>query len=405
MAQEILKDTATNVIMGPFVNDTDGVSAVTFVATDADYCVLWKQGSTNMYDISGYTFTQCSDATLMYECAVPASDVDTLGPITISVADASLCLPVVWRGNVIEKFTGAMASDVAALNNLAASDIQAELVTYAGVKSSDASWASDVAALNNLAASDIAAELATYAAVKSSDAAHASDIAGLNDIVASDIWDVKSSDHTTAGTFGLYLDGQLTLIGTDVYDELVTYDVCKTTDGGGGALAASDVQAELVTYGGLKSSDGAWASDVAALNNLAASDIQAELVTYDAATGTEIAAVPTTNLDASDIAAELTTYAALKSSDGVWTSDLAALNNLAASDLNNIAATDIFDYVADGTVTFVQSVRLANSVLGGKSSGGGTTDLVFRDLGDSKDRVTAGVDSDHNRTAMTLTLT
>jgi hypothetical protein len=41
---------------------------------------------------------------------------------------------------------------------------------------------------------------------------------------------------------------------------------------------------------------------------------------------------------------------------------------------------------------------LANSVLGGKVSGAGTTVEKFRNLADTKDRIVADVDSSGNRT-------
>jgi len=51
--------------------------------------------------------------------------------------------------------------------------------------------------------------------------------------------------------------------------------------------------------------------------------------------------------------------------------------------------------------TLRQTLRLMASVLLGKMSGGGTATEVFRDLGDTKDRVTATVDASGNRSAVT----
>lgn len=68
-------------------------------------------------------------------------------------------------------------------------------------------------------------------------------------------------------------------------------------------------------------------------------------------------------------------------------------------------ADAIHDEVVDGSTTFRQSVRLANSALGGKASGLATTTAVYRDLADSKNRLSATVDADGNRTAVTRDLT
>ena len=67
------------------------------------------------------------------------------------------------------------------------------------------------------------------------------------------------------------------------------------------------------------------------------------------------------------------------------------------------AAIDlILDDVVDGTYTLRQLVRLMASALAGKVSGGGTATVVFRDVPDTKDRITATVDVNGNRTAVTL---
>ena len=65
----------------------------------------------------------------------------------------------------------------------------------------------------------------------------------------------------------------------------------------------------------------------------------------------------------------------------------------------------VWDEQVDGTTTARQSMRLQNSAMGGKASGLGTTTAVYRDLADSKDRISATVDADGNRTAVTRDLT
>jgi len=60
----------------------------------------------------------------------------------------------------------------------------------------------------------------------------------------------------------------------------------------------------------------------------------------------------------------------------------------------------LFDQTVEGSVTMVQALRLLLSALTGKSSGGGTATLVFRDIGDTKNRISVTVDSSGNRTAV-----
>ena len=68
------------------------------------------------------------------------------------------------------------------------------------------------------------------------------------------------------------------------------------------------------------------------------------------------------------------------------------------------AAVDaILDEVVDNdgtSITLRGAIKLILSVLTGKSSGGGTATVVFRDVADVKNRISATVDADGNRTAV-----
>lgn len=75
-------------------------------------------------------------------------------------------------------------------------------------------------------------------------------------------------------------------------------------------------------------------------------------------------------------------------------------NLITAAAIAADAVDEIHDEVVEGTITLRQAMRLMLAVLTGKSSGGGTTTIVFRDIGDTKNRISATVDSDGNRTAV-----
>lgn len=66
---------------------------------------------------------------------------------------------------------------------------------------------------------------------------------------------------------------------------------------------------------------------------------------------------------------------------------------------------DVLDEVTEGTTTLRQLLRGFAAVLLGKASGLDTTTAVYRDIGDTKNRITATVDADGNRTAVTRDLT
>jgi len=74
---------------------------------------------------------------------------------------------------------------------------------------------------------------------------------------------------------------------------------------------------------------------------------------------------------------------------------------------NNVAALpqEILDSTVETGATVVESLRLHNSVLGGKVSGGGSGIETFRDLADTKDRLVSTNDAQGNRTSEVTDLT
>jgi hypothetical protein len=96
-----------------------------------------------------------------------------------------------------------------------------------------------------------------------------------------------------------------------------------------------------------------------------------------------------------------------KFASGAITADSIAADAIGASELASDAANEIADALLDRTagvetsLTVRQWLRLAASVLFGKASGMGTNTNVFRDFGDTKDRISATTDSSGNRTAVT----
>ncbi len=69
-------------------------------------------------------------------------------------------------------------------------------------------------------------------------------------------------------------------------------------------------------------------------------------------------------------------------------------------DISAIAA-GVWAEILEGTLDATEVMRIMLSALAGKSSGGGTGTVAFRDDADSKDRISATVDSTGDRTAVT----
>lgn len=150
-------------------------------------------------------------------------------------------------------------------------------------------------------------------------------------------------------------------------------------------LSASEMAADNIVIQCVDASGAQWCDQIinlqttaSQLDDLATATNLATLAGY---VDTEVAAIKakTDNLPASPAAtSDIPTAAAV--ADAVW------------------------DEAVDSTITARQSIRLANSALGGKASGLNTTTAVYRDLADTKDRISATVDADGNRTAVTRDL-
>jgi len=115
-------------------------------------------------------------------------------------------------------------------------------------------------------------------------------------------------------------------------------------------------------------------ADIAALADLSADDAQAAaaaaLAAYDPATRAEATA------DKDEVLAGL---------------DDITVDNAAIADA-------VLDEIVEGAITLRQSIRLFLSMMTGKTTGGGTTRIKYRDIGDTKDRIDINVDSRGNRT-------
>lgn len=94
-------------------------------------------------------------------------------------------------------------------------------------------------------------------------------------------------------------------------------------------------------------------------------------------------------------------------SDGwIWT--VVALQNAPTDGVAPTAsaiADAVWDEAVDGSYTARQSIRVQNSLAAGKSSGHDTLQPVFRDISDTKDRVSGEIDEFGNRTSVTVDAT
>lgn len=86
----------------------------------------------------------------------------------------------------------------------------------------------------------------------------------------------------------------------------------------------------------------------------------------------------------------------------VWAVGARALTDKAGFSLSAAGVDAILDEVVEGSSTLRQLIRIMAAVLAGKSAGGGTAEIIFTGIDGTTARVTATVDANGNRTAMTL---
>jgi hypothetical protein len=100
---------------------------------------------------------------------------------------------------------------------------------------------------------------------------------------------------------------------------------------------------------------------------------------------------------------------------GVYVFDLSASETngdmlvvQAVSSSNDISIRPVTIYtralgeLVEGSLTTIDVMRILLAAMAGKTAGGGTQTLKFRDLADTKDRILATVDTNRNRTSITL---
>lgn len=122
--QYLKADTQTIVIVGPFVDATDGYTPETGVTLGAaDAAEVLKHNSNTVVDASGYTFSAITGADGMYALTLPASVLDTEGRLDVYVADTSVCRPVkhefmVVSANVFDSLFAAATTDYLQVDSL-----------------------------------------------------------------------------------------------------------------------------------------------------------------------------------------------------------------------------------------------------------------------------------------------
>lgn len=361
MAIWLKQSTASQeVCLGPFVDATDGKTAETGLTIANTDIVLWKMGATSTGTKNSGGGTHMAGG--LYSAVFDATDTNTLGGL-VAIVNVAGALPVrhefqVLPANIYDSLiAGSDLLDVSVTQWLGTA---AATPTVAGVPEVDITHIAGAAVSTSTAQLGVNAVQAGGTAWGSgaiTAASIAADAIGASELaadaateIANAVWALDATGQQTQGSFGQVL-------------------------GDSGATAES-----------------AWTR---------AGNIYSRIgVPVGASISADIAGV---QADTDNIQTRIP--AALVSGRIDASVGAMVANVLTASALAADAVDEIWDEIFEGSLTARQGLRLFLSALVGKLAGAATTTVTIRDNADTKARVTATVDADGNRTAVTLDAT
>lgn len=204
---------------------------------------------------------------------------------------------------------------------------------------------------------------------------------GSGTVSSANAWAVKLATAAVTGS------GDLTAFGG-----LIVQLIAALT--GSGTVTAANLQAFLAAVANLTGSGDITDAELLGLGALLAA-LTGTGTTTPTLTGTG-------ELDADIVAYGELTPEGIR--DSVWNALAASFNatGTMGEKMNDAgSASNPWTEIIESGFTAAEILKLIAAVTAGKVSGGGTGTEVFRDLGDTKDRITATVDSSGNRTAIT----
>lgn len=128
------QSTATTLLLGPFLDSTDGVTSETALTISQSDVLLWKEGGTTLAQKN--EATSCTHRSNgLYTCPVNTTDTNTLGTLVVSVSESGalpirqdyLVVPANWYDSnvlgtdILDVSATQLDGSSTAMDNLAAS--------------------------------------------------------------------------------------------------------------------------------------------------------------------------------------------------------------------------------------------------------------------------------------------
>ena len=225
MTQILRQSTQVIVVIGPFVDVTDGFTPETGITLGAaDEAELLKSNTTTTTDISGATWAAITGCDGWYGLTLSSSHTDTVGALTVMVNDDSVCLPVFARFQVIEEaiydgiYTASAAVIPANVTQFGGSagtfsggrpEVNTSHVAGSAVSTSSAQIGVNVVNAGGTAWASGSLTSGVFASGAITATAIAADAIGASELaadavaeIADAVWDEDATAHQTGGTFG-----------------------------------------------------------------------------------------------------------------------------------------------------------------------------------------------------------
>lgn len=411
------QNTDSYVTVGPFIDVTDGKTLEdSFTVTNISYVIaIETQSGSSTHSAGTLSATASNDwgaAALghggLYIIKIPDSDLNFVGSAKVVLWDADECLPV-WEefmvvpANIWDSMMGTDLQDVNIAQWLGTACHTATTNGIPVVHLHNASGGVDAPTnFEDMAITDttgiVKADLTTV---------NAHSIAGTGTQVADgfeEFFNVATPTLNVAATgstlsaipWNAAWDAE---VQSECQDAIVANnldhlmktpvsDITKLGDGGGNEVPDSTVLSLLLCSGTDTDTYDHTTDSLESIRNKLPTNLE------------DMAVTDTTGLVS--IVANQDVNVAQWNGTNVHAPGTAGVPLVDIHDQSTALIDAILDEVVEGTLTLRQILRILLSALGGKSDGGGTANITFRDNGDTKNRIAATVDASGNRTAVSL---
>lgn len=422
------------VLLGPFLDDTDGKTAETALTINNTDIKVWKTGATTLANKNSGGATHISNGN--YYAVLDATDTNTLGSLEL-IVQVSGALPVrrecvVLTANIYDSLIGGTdlfdvsvtqwtGTNVASPDTAGYPKVTLKSGTGTGEVSLSSGTVQPTPIRSGTAQAGASSTITLDASASATDNLYNTNLvyissgtgAGQTRTIQSYVGSTKvatihpnwTTNPDNTSVFIIIPNGSVNIMTWrgSTPNQLQSGRV----DGYVGAMAADTLTASAVATDAVTEIQSGLATS-SALSTVAGY-IDTEVAAIKAVTDLLPNGGALTSLATAANLATLTGYvdtevAAIKAKTDNLPAAPAATGDIPTANQNADALLDRAAGVETG-LTVRQWLRIAAAALFGKASGLETTTAVYRDFGDSKDRITATVDADGNRTAVTTDAT